>query len=99
MALLGDPQHDVPVIHITGTNGKGTVAAMITSLLVAHGLSVGTYTSPDLERVNERLARIGREYRGTSRVRHIATLVRDKLKALKLRYPPDDPRLKGLVVQ
>lgn len=59
MALLGDPQHDVPVIHITGTNGKGTVAAMITRLLRAHGLSVGTYTSPHLEVLNERLSRDG----------------------------------------
>lgn len=59
MALLGDPQDAVPVIHITGTNGKGTVAAMITSLLVAHGLSVGTYTSPHAERLNERIARDG----------------------------------------
>lgn len=59
MALLGDPQDDVPAIHITGTNGKGSVAAMITSLLRAHGLSVGTYTSPHLERVNERLSRDG----------------------------------------
>ena len=39
-----------------GTNGKGSTARMITALLVAQGLSVGTYTSPDLERVNERLA-------------------------------------------
>jgi dihydrofolate synthase / folylpolyglutamate synthase len=61
MALLGDPQRDVPVIHITGTNGKGTVAAVVTSLLQAHGLTVGTYTSPHLERVNERLRRDGRE--------------------------------------
>ncbi|HTN99101.1 MAG TPA: hypothetical protein VL068_00380, partial [Microthrixaceae bacterium] len=37
MALLGDPQDQVPVIHITGTNGKGTVAAMVTALLRAHG--------------------------------------------------------------
>ena len=59
MALQGDPQDAVPVIHITGTNGKGTVAAMITSLLMAHGLSVGTYTSPHLERLNERIARDG----------------------------------------
>ncbi len=59
MALLGDPQDEVPVIHITGTNGKGTVAAMVTALLRAHGLSVGTYTSPHLERVNERLQRDG----------------------------------------
>ena len=59
MALLGDPQHDVPVIHVTGTNGKGSVAAMVTSVLQAHGLSVGTYTSPHLERLNERIRRDG----------------------------------------
>ena len=53
---LGDPQSAYPVIHITGTNGKGSVARMITSLLEASGLSVGTYTSPHLERINERLA-------------------------------------------
>jgi dihydrofolate synthase/folylpolyglutamate synthase len=54
--LLGDPHAAYPVIHLTGTNGKGSTARMITALLVARGLSVGTYTSPDLERVNERLA-------------------------------------------
>ena len=54
--LMGDPQHAYPVVHITGTNGKGSTARMITSLLMARGLSVGTYTSPDLQRVNERLA-------------------------------------------
>ena len=42
-----------PAVHITGTNGKGSVARMVTSLLEAKGLSVGTYTSPDLEGVNE----------------------------------------------
>jgi dihydrofolate synthase/folylpolyglutamate synthase len=55
-AILGDPQHAYPVIHLTGTNGKGSTARMITQLLMAKGLTVGTYTSPDLERVNERLA-------------------------------------------
>jgi dihydrofolate synthase/folylpolyglutamate synthase len=59
MALLGDPQHAAPVIHITGTNGKGAVAEMISSLLSAHGLSVGTYTSPHQERLNERIRRDG----------------------------------------
>ena len=54
--LMGDPQRAYPVVHLTGTNGKGSTARMITALLVARGLSVGTYTSPDLERVNERLA-------------------------------------------
>jgi dihydrofolate synthase/folylpolyglutamate synthase len=54
--LMGDPQHAYPVIHITGTNGKGSTARMLTALLVAAGLSVGTYTSPDLQRLNERLS-------------------------------------------
>lgn len=55
-ALMGDPQRAYPVVHITGTNGKGSTARLVTSLLVARGLSIGTYTSPDLERVNERLS-------------------------------------------
>jgi dihydrofolate synthase/folylpolyglutamate synthase len=57
--LLGDPQHACPVLHLTGTNGKGSTARMLTELLMAQGLTVGTYTSPNLERVNERLARNG----------------------------------------
>ena len=52
--LMGEPQHCAPVVHITGTNGKGSTAQMVTRLLMASGLRVGTYTSPHLERVNER---------------------------------------------
>ncbi len=59
MALLGDPQDAMPVIHVTGTNGKGSVVSMLRRLLMANGLSVGTYTSPHLARVNERIARDG----------------------------------------
>lgn len=55
--ILGDPERAFPVVHLTGTNGKGSVAKMLTALFVANGLSVGTYTSPNLERVNERLSR------------------------------------------
>ncbi|MET0461490.1 MAG: folylpolyglutamate synthase/dihydrofolate synthase family protein [Ilumatobacteraceae bacterium] len=51
---MGDPQDAAPVIHITGTNGKGSTAQMVTRLLMAQGLHVGTYTSPHLERINER---------------------------------------------
>lgn len=54
--VLGDPQSAYPVIHVTGTNGKGSVGRMITDLLRAQGLSVGTYSSPHLEVLNERLA-------------------------------------------
>ncbi len=57
--LLGDPEEAYPSIHITGTNGKGSTAAMATALLGAQGLTVGTYTSPNLSRVNERISRNG----------------------------------------
>ena len=57
--VLGDPQNDYPVIHLTGTNGKGSTARMISALLAAHQLSVGSYTSPHLEHVTERIARNG----------------------------------------
>jgi dihydrofolate synthase/folylpolyglutamate synthase len=54
--LLGSPQLQYPAIHITGTNGKTSAARIATSLLVAVGLSVGTDTSPYLERFNERIS-------------------------------------------
>ncbi len=53
--VWGDPHLVYPVIHITGTNGKGSTARIITRLLMAHGLRVGTYTSPHLERYTERI--------------------------------------------
>ena len=57
VGAMGEPQLAYPVIHVTGTNGKGSTSQMITRLLMAQGLTVGTYTSPHLERVNERIAR------------------------------------------
>ncbi len=54
-ALWGDPHRAYRVIHITGTNGKGSTARMVTRLLLAHGLRVGTYTSPHVEEYTERL--------------------------------------------
>jgi len=57
--LAGDPQQAFPAVQITGTNGKGSTARMLTELFMAQGLTVGTYTSPNLSRVNERLARNG----------------------------------------
>lgn len=56
MHVLGDPESAYPSVHLTGTNGKGSTAAMVSALLGAKGLSVGTYTSPNLERVNERIS-------------------------------------------
>lgn len=56
-AAMGEPQVAYPTIHVTGTNGKGSTVQMISRLLMAQGLTVGTYTSPHLERVNERITR------------------------------------------
>jgi dihydrofolate synthase/folylpolyglutamate synthase len=57
MDLMGQPHLSYPVIHITGTNGKGSTTQIITQLLIAHGLQVGTYTSPHLEKLTERISR------------------------------------------
>jgi dihydrofolate synthase / folylpolyglutamate synthase len=54
--LLGRPQADYPLIHVTGTNGKTSTTRLIAHLLTARGLSVGAYISPHLERINERMA-------------------------------------------
>ncbi|MGI8753837.1 MAG: bifunctional folylpolyglutamate synthase/dihydrofolate synthase [Acidimicrobiales bacterium] len=59
MQILGDPQAAVPVIHVTGTNGKTSTARGIAQLLTAKGLSVGTFTSPHLESINERITAHG----------------------------------------
>ncbi len=56
LALLGNPEQDYPTIHVTGTNGKGTTTMLTGALLSATGLRVGTFTSPDLHAVNERIA-------------------------------------------
>src|ERR1700761_6709126 len=59
-AALGDPQTKFPSILIAGTNGKGSTAATLASILTAAGYRTGLYTSPHLTRVNERV-RIDRE--------------------------------------
>ena len=56
LGLLGDPHRSYPSVHLTGTNGKGSTTQMVSTLLLEQGLKVGTYTSPNLHRVNERIA-------------------------------------------
>jgi dihydrofolate synthase/folylpolyglutamate synthase len=55
LSQLGDPHLNFRAIHIAGTNGKGSVAAMLSTILHAAGYRVGRYTSPHLERFNERI--------------------------------------------
>ena len=58
LAVLGDPQLRFPSVLIAGTNGKGSTASTLASILTASGVRTGLYTSPHLARVNERI-RIG----------------------------------------
>jgi dihydrofolate synthase/folylpolyglutamate synthase len=73
LRALGDPHHDVEFVHVTGTNGKGSTTAMTAALLEGSGRRVGTFTSPDLHTVNERIAVAG------------APIADDELAALLLR--------------
>ena len=50
-----NPHQGIPVIHIAGTNGKGSTASMIASILKISGYKVGLYTSPHLIKFNERI--------------------------------------------
>ena len=55
LAALGNPHHQVPIIHVAGTNGKGSVCAYLSSMLTESGYRVGRYTSPHLVDWTERI--------------------------------------------
>ena len=55
LELLGNPERDMKVIHVTGTNGKGSTCAMSASILMDAGFRVGLFTSPHLESYTERI--------------------------------------------
>lgn len=52
---LGNPERDLKLIHIAGTNGKGSTTSMITEILMGEGYKVGMYTSPFIEEFEERI--------------------------------------------
>ena len=77
-AALGDPQHRLPpVVHVAGTNGKGSTVAFIRAIAEAAGLKVHVYTSPHLVRFNERI-RLGGELIGDAALNDIL----DRIEAL-----------------
>src|SRR5260221_12134600 len=55
LAALGHPENRFPTVLVAGTNGKGSTAATLASILQASGLKTGLYTSPHLIRINERI--------------------------------------------
>ena len=58
---LGQPQREFQSVHVAGTNGKGSTSAMLDSILRTAGLRTGLYTSPHLERINERIRLDGKD--------------------------------------
>ena len=64
MTALGNPHHRFPSVLVAGTNGKGSVTAMVDAALIAAGYRTGRYTSPHLERLEERFAIGGRDTSG-----------------------------------
>ena len=74
LELLGNPGQDLPIVHIAGTKGKGSTAQMVASVLNATGLRTGLYTSPHLERLEERFAVAGRQCTSNQLVALLATI-------------------------
>jgi len=83
LEALGNPHHGQNYIHIAGTNGKGSVAAFIASILTESGLKVGLYTSPHLVRFTERFKINNEEIS-----RETATAL---IEALKQAVRPEEP--------
>lgn len=91
LAALGDPHRAWPSVHIAGTNGKGSTAAMIESAARAGGLRTGLYTSPHLQRLTERIQINGEEI-GETPLAQAVTRVRAQIEKLlassRLPQPP-----------
>ena len=82
LAALGDPQKAVRCIHVAGTNGKGSVCAMLDSILRAAGYRVGLFTSPYIRRFQERMRADG-EMIGDEELAEITEFVRPHAEAME----------------
>ncbi|MBQ7464430.1 MAG: bifunctional folylpolyglutamate synthase/dihydrofolate synthase, partial [Lachnospiraceae bacterium] len=82
MAYLGDPQEKIKMVHVAGTNGKGSTVAFLTGILMSAGYRTGMYTSPFVERFSERIRVDGKEI-GEEDFARIATRVRDAAVKMK----------------
>ena len=88
---LGRPDRAYPSAHIAGTNGKGSTAAFLEAILRRAGLRTGLYTSPHLERINERIRIAGEEISDEAFAAiftRLHTLIEELLAAGKLRAHP-----------
>lgn len=81
LELLGNPQDNLNVIHVAGTNGKGSTCSFISSILKESGYKVGLYTSPFLETFTERI-RINGENIPKEEVSKIILLIKEKIEQM-----------------
>ena len=85
MAQVGNPEQNLKIVHVAGTNGKGSVSVTLLTLLSRAGYRVGLYTSPHLSSVRERF-RIGDTFISEESFARIATRIRDVLGEEKITY-------------
>jgi len=76
LAAVDAPQDRFPVVHVAGSNGKGSTVAMLDRLFCAYGLTVGRYTSPHLQDFSERICVNGQPIADVDLVRHTDTLAK-----------------------
>ena len=78
--LLGNPEQSYPIIHVTGTNGKGSTIAFMRELFARHGKKVGTFTSPHIISIHDRICINGEPISDTDFIR-----LADQVKAMEQR--------------
>lgn len=81
LELLGNPQENLKVVHVAGTNGKGSVCSFVANILKEEGYKVGLYTSPYLETFTERI-RVNGENIPEEDVARIITIIKDKIEIM-----------------
>jgi dihydrofolate synthase/folylpolyglutamate synthase len=86
LEAIGNPQREIQAIHIGGTNGKGSTAAMMASILQKEGYRVGLYTSPHLIRFTERIKVNGREM-GKGEVAELTGWMRQRIEDAHIPSP------------
>jgi dihydrofolate synthase/folylpolyglutamate synthase len=90
LAALGHPERSTPVIHITGTNGKGSTAAMLESIFRVAGWRTGMYTSPHLVRLGERV-QVDRELLKQDEIIEFTSQLKPIAEAVSRDNPDDHP--------
>ena len=79
LKAIGNPHENLKLIHIAGTNGKGSTCSILSNILIEHGFKVGLYTSPHLKKFNERIQINGHQILDD----HIASFFKDNRKIIK----------------